>query len=169
MEFVNKEKLSELQAAGQFVVSIVKPIQHEWSNIAADITSMLQLKQPISTDPYAGFEFALAVLAVEIQALPNLLPTEQAIRIREHVLRCISSPDLGNYPRDAICEYQSAWDQSIQQGEPPFHGIASVLYDKLECQSIVEFGHTKLKDPLLLMALSEKVIKIGGGWWKNAI
>lgn len=169
MEFVNKEKISELQAAGQFVLSIVTPIQHEWPNIAADITRMLQLKQPISTDPYAGFEFALAVLAEEIQALPNLLPSEQADRIREHVLRCISSPDLGNYPRDAICEYESAWNQCIQQDEPPFGRMASILYDKLECQRTGEFGHAKFKDPLLLMALSEKIIMIGGNWWKNAI
>src|SRR5687768_8482151 len=169
MEFANKEKLSELEAAGQFVVSIVKPIQHDWSKIAAEITCMLQLKQAISTDPYAAFEFALAVLAVEIQALPNLVPAAQAVRIREHVLRGISSPDLGSYPRDAISEYQRAWDQCIRQGEAPFDGIASVLYDKLESQSTVEFGHAKFKDPLLLMVLSEKVIKLGGGWWKNAI
>ena len=105
MNFV-RENISELQAAGQFVVSIVNSIQHDWSSVAAELTQMLHLKQPISTDPYAAFEFSLAVLGVEIQALPNLLSTEQAIRIREYVLRCISSPELGVYPRAAISEYQ---------------------------------------------------------------
>jgi hypothetical protein len=164
-----QEKLSDVQAAGQFVVSIVKTIQHEWSNIATEITRMLLLKEPISTGPYAAFEFALAVLAVEVQALPNLLSAEQAVRIREYVFRCISSTDLGSYPRDAISEYQSAWDRCIQQGELPFDGMASILYDKLECQRVVEFAHAKLKDPLPLMALSERMIKLGGGWWKNAV
>jgi hypothetical protein len=27
----------------------------------------------------------------------------------------------------------------------------------------------KFKDPLLLMALSEKVVTFGGPWWKNVI
>ena len=165
----NKEKLSEIEAAGQFVISMVKPIQKEWSGIAAELTQMLQLKQPISTDRYAAFEFALAVIALEIQPLPNLLPATQAGRIREHVLGCISSPDLGSYPREAIDEYQNAWTKSMQEGEPPFASMASVLFDKLGCQSIVELGQARFKDPLLLTALSEKVITFGGGWWKNAI
>lgn len=169
MGLFGKEKLSEVEAAGQFVISILKPIQQEWPKVAAELTRMLQLKQPISTDHYAALEFAVAVIALQIQALPNLLPPAQASRMREYVLRCVSSPDLASYPRDAIDEYQSAWDQSIQQGEPPFDGIASVLFDKLGCQSSVELGDAKFKDPLLLMALSEKVITFGGAWWKNAI
>jgi hypothetical protein len=163
MGLFGKEKLSEVEAAGQFVISMVKPIQKEWSGIAAELTQMLQLKQPISTDRYAAFEFALAVIALEIQALPNLLPATQAGRIREHVLGCISSPDLGSYPREAIHEYQNAWNKSTQEG------VASVLFDKLGCQSIVELGQARFKDPLLLIALSERVLTFGGGWWKNAI
>lgn len=168
MGLFSKEKLSEVEAAGQFVISMVKPIQKEWSGIAGELTQMLQLKQPISTDRYAAFEFALAVIALEIQALPNVLPATQADRIREYVLGCISSPDLGSYPRDAIDEYQNACDKSTQEGKPPFAGMASVLFDKLGCQSSVEPGQARFKDPLLLIAF-QKVITFGGGWWKNAI
>ena len=59
MGLFSKEKPSEVEAAGQFVISMVKPIQKEWSGIAAELTQMLQLKQPISTDRYAAFAFAL--------------------------------------------------------------------------------------------------------------
>jgi hypothetical protein len=82
-------------------------------------------------------------------------------------MRCISSPEHGTYPREAIREYQDAWHQSLEQGEPPFYGIASVLFDKLECKSTVELSNTRFKDPLLLMALSEKVVTFGGPWWKT--
>jgi len=164
-----KEKLSEVEAAGQFVISIVKPIQQEWSKVAVELTRMLELQEPVSTDQSAAFEFALAVIALQIQALPNLLSPAQAGRIREYVMQCISSADLGSYPREAIDAYQSAWNQCLQQGERPFDGIASVLFDKLGCQSSVEVGKAKFKDPLLIMALSEKVITFGGAWWKNAI
>jgi hypothetical protein len=169
MALFGKDKLSEVEAAGMFVISMVKPIQQEWPKVAADLTHILQLKQPISTDHFAAFEFALAAIAVQIQVLPNILPRAQADRIREHVLQCVSSPELGSYPHEAIDVYQSAWNQSLQEGEPPFSGIASVLFDKLGCQSSVELGNARFKDPLLLMALSEKVITFGGAWWKNAI
>lgn len=169
MDLSGKEELSEVEVAGQFVISILRPIQQEWPKVAAELTAMLQLKQPISTDQYAAFEFYLAVIALQIQALPNLLPPAQAGRIREHVMRCISSPDLGSYPGQAIEEYQAAWNECLQQGEPPFYGIASVLFDKLGCQSSVALGSAKFKSPLLLIALSEKVITFGGTWWKNVI
>ena len=121
----------------------------------------------ISDDQYASFEFVLAVIATQIQALPNLLPSDQANRIREHVIHCVSSPDLKSYPRETIQEYESAWNQSLQQGEPPFYGIASVLFDKLECRSSMELGSASFKSPLLLMALSQKVVTLGGPWWKT--
>ena len=82
-------------------------------------------------------------------------------------MQSISSPELGEYPRQAIQEYQNAWDQSLQLGEPPFYGIASVLFDKLESQCTVELGGASFKDPLLLMALSEKIVTFGGPWWKT--
>ena len=128
---------------------------------------LFQGEDSISDDQYASYEFLLAVIASQIQALPNLLPLDQASRIREYVMQCISSPDVGSYPCDTIEEYQRAWDQSLQQGEPPFYGIASVLFDKLDCRSIMEIGKARFKSPLILMVLSEKIVTFGGPWWKT--
>lgn len=167
MALFGKKKLSEIEAAGQFVIMVTKGVQQHWPEIASELKGVLQAEDSISDDQYAGFEFALAVIAVQIQALPNLLPAEQASRVREYVMQCISSPELEEYPREAIQEYQNAWDQTLQRGEPPFYGIASVLFDKLDCRSTVEFGEARFKSPLLLMALSEKVVTFGGPWWKT--
>lgn len=162
-----KAKLSEIEATGQFVLMVTKGVQQRWPEIADDLKGMFQPEDSISDNRQASYEFVLAVIATQIQALPNLLPADQASRIRECVMRCISSPDLGAYPREAIQEYQNAWDQALQQAEPPFYGIASVLFDKLGCRGTVELGGTRFKDPLLLMALSEKVVTFGGPWWKT--
>lgn len=166
MGLFGRKKLSEIEAAGQFVLMVTKGVQQHWPKIAKELKGMFQTEESFSDDQNAGFEFVLAVIATQIQALPNLLPPDQASRIREYVMQCISSPELGSYPRETIQEYQSAFDQSLQQGEPPFYGIASVLFDKLECRGTVELGGAKLKDPLVLMALSEKVVTFGGPWWK---
>lgn len=162
-----KKKLSEIEAAGQFVLVVTKGVQRHWPEVVNELKSILHPHQLVSDDRYASFEFVLAVIAAQIQALSNLLSSDQASRIREHVVQCLSSPDLGSYPRDAIQEYQNAWNRSLQEGEPPFYGIASLLFDKLECRSTVELGGSRFKDSLLLMALSEKVVTFGGPWWKT--
>jgi hypothetical protein len=166
MTLISK-KLPEVEAVGQFVMMVMKGVQHQWPEIAAELTKMLRLKDPISDEHHAGLEFALAVIATQIQALPNLLPANQANRIREYIMKCISSPELASYPREAIQEYQDAWDKCLQRNESPIDGIASVLFDKLRCSSTVEMGNAKFKSPHLLMALSEKVVTFGGRWWKN--
>jgi len=167
MDLFGKEKLREIEAAGQFVLMVTKGVQQHWSTFANELKGMFQAENSVSDDQYDSFEFVLAVIACQIQALPNLLPADQASRIRENVMQCISSPDLGECPREAVQEYQNAWDQSLQQSEPPFFGIASVLFDKLGCQSDLEIGGASFKDPLILMALGEKIITFGGPWWKT--
>lgn len=167
MGLFGKKKLSEIEAAGQFVLMVTKGVQQHWPGIDSELKAMFLSGDSISDDQYASFEFVLAVIATQIQALPNLLAADQASRVREYVMRCISSPELGEYPREAIQEYQNAWEQALQQGESPFHAIAAVLSDKLECRSSVELGEARFKSPLLLMALSEKVVTFGGPWWKT--
>ncbi len=167
MGLFGKKRLTEIEAAGQFVLMATKGVQQQWPQIVEGLKGILQAENAISDDRYASLEFALAVIAFQIQALPNLLPSDQAGRIREYVMQCLSSPDLGSYPREAIQEYQNAWNQSLQQGEPPFYSIASVLFGKLKGRSAVELRGARFKDPLLLMALSEKVLTFGGPWWKN--
>lgn len=167
MGLFGKKKLPELEAAGQFVLMITKGVQQHWSGIANDLKDMFNAGEPILDEQYASFEFVLAVIACQIQALPNLLQADEARRIRQYIIQCISSPELGDYPSEAIQEYQNAWDQSLQQSEPPFYGIAAVLFDKLDCQSTVKRGDASFKSPLLLMALSEKIVTFGGPWWKS--
>jgi len=169
MDVFGKKKITESEAAGKFVITIARSAQEYWPSIAKELNQLVQSNKAISEDQYASFEFGLAVIATQIQALSNLLKQEQANRIRKYILECVSSPELGSYPRETIEEYQTVWDSSLEQGEPPYYGIASVLFDKLECEDTVELGGDNFKSPILLMALSEQVVKFGGPWWQNVI
>lgn len=169
MGVLGKKKITEAEVAGQFVITITKGVQEYWPSIAKDINQQFQSNKPISDGLDGSFEFALAGIATQIQALTNLLKQEQVSRIREYILKCISSPELGTYSKETIEAYQNAWDASLKKGEPPHYGIASVLYDKLQCGDTVEIGSEQFKNPVLLMALSEQVISFGGPWWKEVI
>jgi hypothetical protein len=164
MGLFGKKKLSEIEAAGQFVVMVSQNAKQHWPSFAKELNTMFNIGgSPVPDTQQAALEFVLAVIATQIQALPNLLPLAQASRVREYVILLISSPDLGSYPRKTIQEYQDAWDQSRKQNIMPLEGIVSILSDKLGLQDDAEFG-----SPLLLLALSEKVMTVGGGWWKTA-
>jgi len=170
MGLSGKKELSEIEAAGQFVLWVCESVKQQWPKISNEINTMFKeigIEDALSEENLDAFEFILAVTAIQVQALPNLLPSDQALRIREIIIQCISSPDLGSYPRETIEEYQSAWDQSPQQGNRPWDGIASVLYDKLDFRSNVKLGSTNIKNPFVLMALGEKVLKFGGPYWKT--
>jgi len=169
LRYFGKKKLAEMEAAGQFVLVATKAVQERWADIANSLERLFQDEHFDPDDSQASFEFLLAVIATQLQALPNLLTSDQATRIREYVMQCLSSPDLESYPRETIQEYDRAMNQSLQQGEAPFYGVAALLFDKLDCRSTVESGGVKLKSPLVLMALSEKVVTFGGGWWKALI
>ena len=170
MEISGRKKLSELEIAGQFVLAMTKTVQKEWPSVARELNAApFSPKEPFSDDAFAGYEFLLAVIACQIQSLPNLLAKEQSQRIRAYILVCLSSPEVGSYPGEALGEYQQAWNESLKREEAPFYGLASVLFDKLGRRETVQLGDGKFKDPLLLMALSEKIVMFGGPWWKNVI
>jgi hypothetical protein len=53
--------------------------------------------------------------------------------------------------------------------EPPYFGIASVLFDKLGCSEAVSIGNASFKAPITLMALGEAVVTFQGAFWKAAV
>lgn len=167
MGLFGKKKITETEIAGLFVLAFTQEIKQHWTEIDKELSNILPGKMSFSENKYASFEFALAVIVVQLQALPNIFPIDQANRIREHVIKYISSPELGSYPSDTINEYQIAWDKALKEAEIPLYNVASLLLDKLQLQSTIEVNNITLKDPLLLMILSEKIIKFGGGWWKT--
>jgi hypothetical protein len=165
-----KGNYSEVKAAGEFVTWVCQNVKQRWPRIADELNATFKefgVEDRISNPKDYELEFLLAIIAIGIQPLPNLLPSDQAIRIRKQIIQCISSPELGSYPNKTIEEYQNAWDQSAQQGNRPWDGISSVLYHKLEFKSTVQMESTKVINPSVILALTEKVFPFCGKWWKN--
>jgi tetratricopeptide (TPR) repeat protein len=169
VEKKNKE-ITEIEAACLFVASIFEESRKKWPSIAKELNKLLRPKKKFSKKQSAAMEFSFAVIALQIQALPNLLEEEQAKRILEYILKIISTPELGTYPREIIKKYQDEWDACLERAEPAFYGIASVLFDALGCKDTSKFADYYIKDSIVLMALAEQVTKFGNlSWWKNLI
>ena len=68
-----KTEITEMKAAGYFVITMMRNAQEHWPSIANELNQLFPCNKPISDDQHACFEFALAVIATQMQALPNLL------------------------------------------------------------------------------------------------
>ena len=167
MGLFGKPKLSERDAAAKFAMNIMGDLKEAWPRVAQGIEAMLGEDAEVLQDQYARYNFALAVIATQLQAVTNLLPENES-RIRAVVLQCLHNDDLGTYPEDSIAEYQHAWDECLRRKELPINGIASVLFDKLGCTSSVAIGNGRVKSPVTLMALSAAVMDCSlGQYWKT--
>jgi hypothetical protein len=142
-----KPSVSEMAIAGQFVLHIGQTVQESWPQISGGLRTFFRNDPTVLDGDIAAFEFALAVVATQIQALPNLLLSDQAARIRSHVVRCLCSDEIGTYPAEAIDEYQAAWGRSLEMAEPPYFGIAYVLFDKLGASETSSVGGAVLLRP----------------------
>lgn len=169
MGFFGKTKKSELEAATAFVLTFFEHGQAHWPSIRADLQILDPQFAILAKDKVAAYELTLAAIASHLHAVENLLPADQASRVRAHVLECLSRASTSNYPREAIAEYDAAWDNSLSQVEPPFIGVASVLYDKLRLSSSVSVGTAVFKNPYVTMALGGAVVQFAGPWWKNYV
>lgn len=133
-----KKTLPEKEISRVFIAMLMEGVQKEWPNISSSLKKLeMELRIP---DEDASFEFFIAVLATQIFTLPNFLPRDQAVRMRENLMKVFSPAELGSYPHDTFNEYQRAWDYSPQQGDLPIDGVIFLLCEKLgykKYQSII--------------------------------
>jgi hypothetical protein len=168
MAHFGKQNLSEMKIAGQYVVKVAEKVRQVWPKISNDLKKIFPRECFDFESEDAMLDFMLAVIANDLPALPNLLPQDQAKRIHEYVIKCVSSKELGSYPREVLEAYQKEWNRSIKEGIPPFYGIANQLYEQLKIENKMKHHDAEFKVPLKMMVLVEAINSIDYPW-KNVI
>lgn len=162
MRLFGKPKVSERDAADSFVSSIADWVTRFWPEIRqrSSHVELLREDPPRLGDDAFRSQFALAMLACEMQGLRYLLPPDQADRIWSFVFEIVSEPAsadrLGEGAGDALHEYFAAWERDLQEDRLPTTGLAGVLYDRLG-----------FSDGLSLVRLEIMVVAFARGWWKD--
>ena len=111
MALFGKKKISEKVAAEIFVASIFRQVDERWPGFIVRLCEDLGV-EPQKLDPdstKSKLLLALAVIALQMQALPNLLPSDVAIRVRSYVLESLKTRGLGSLLMDTIQELESEW------------------------------------------------------------
>lgn len=133
MGWFRKSKTSELELARQFTLGILRYVQQEWGTIAPQLRPGYCGPTDRLNGTWPQVYFALAVIAAQMHALPNLFPSDQAARIRGHVLAILGNlPELGDYRLQTIEAFDEAWEGALAASEPPWGNVAAVLFDLLQ-------------------------------------
>src|SRR5436309_2506275 len=93
MRLLPRKKVGEHKAAGAFIFAMLERAHQAWPCIVKELEPLLGETAAELTEEWASFEFALATMACESQAVHNLLPADQAQRVDEWVLHCMMAHD----------------------------------------------------------------------------
>lgn len=165
-DLFGKKKISEKAAARLFVQMAVEYSQEYWPKFAAEWCQIFPEQEQALFNPEAQFEFSIAVISMQLQALPNLFPADQAERLLQYVFEGFLMVNDGPYICESIKEYLKASQhpQAPEKLEYPGTEIASFLFDRLGFHRMNDFMFSGIKSPLILTALTEKLVRCGPVW-----
>ena len=163
---LGKKRVSEAEAAGAFVLANVKRAEEVWPKVAKGVNATFGTSLPF--DRNAVCQFALAILALEMEALPRLFPADQATRIREHVYTCVSGPYSGPGAREGLQEYHYIWMQAREEGKDAMDVLTRTLLDRLGVAVTTASWSNELSESWSLeYQLSMVLIRSGAVSWKD--
>jgi len=164
MPLSEKPTITEAQAASLFVMATLTYVRDTWASVVEGlepIFALTGLDPEVLADSFAPYEFWLAAMPMQMQALNNLIGVSQAQRLRGYVFQCLETQELGRYPTDAIGEYEQAWSDALSSEQAPHAALAAVLAQRLGLDSTIRIGNGLFHDPVFLTALAVEVVKVG--------
>ena len=163
---LSKRKITEEEAAEEFVRSIIGEAENVWPELYKKIQKLFPRKFIVKDETKAALDLSLAVIAVELQCLENLFPQEQAVRIKQWSLHLIKGAlkVFGSYPITEIEQYQRDFK------EDPINKTSAHLFSRWVGEDIKEFTvkiegqKTNTIDPLYLLPVSFMLASFLGYW-----
>jgi hypothetical protein len=161
-------EVSDAAAAALFVREVLKKVQASLPHALNSLRALANERDWTTlNNVQSQFEVAIAVMAVEAQALANLLPINQAERVHSAIAMCLKNPELDDAGLHAFAAYDRAWKRGLANGEPPFDEVASEVFDRLSLTTCVTMSNGTFKSPPVLTAIATCVVTLGGAWWKH--
>jgi hypothetical protein len=116
----DKPILTEQEAAAVLVGSSLRNTQHAWPTVYNSLKEVREEKFAVADESSAAFDLGLAAIALDLQAVKNLFPVEQAGRIENWVLTWVwnfaATNGRGGYALDEVKKYGVAFQKESRIG-----------------------------------------------------
>jgi hypothetical protein len=172
----SKETLTEQEATSYFIRDITKSVKDAWPSINKDIQDLASQLHLVGAsfedEEMASFNFLLAVISQDLEAVSNLYDKDQAVRIEELVLNCFKYKDekfiaLGEYAVEEIKEYRN----KLHSDPEPLYAITVRLLQRLFGKNYpsikVNINGKSYIDPIILSMINPLITNCCG-FWKTA-
>jgi hypothetical protein len=168
----DKRTITEQEAAGQFCISIATAAQDAWPVISKHLRDCYKEKFVFVNEKVACYDLGLAIMALELEAVKNLFTPMQSGHLYSWVLKCLDTPEWGEYSKEEFQDYQKAFEDDLKNNENPLCGVAARLVSRWLGGAIKDFEmsfdgkNTGIINPLLVMQVSGILAPFLGYWKK---
>jgi hypothetical protein len=162
-----KKTVTESVIAAAFVQYVRESVAADWPGIYMKLKASAGERFHVEDEATACVDLILAVIAVDMQALPNLFPGEQAQRLHSWVLSAINTPDYSEYRTSEAEAYSEAWRSALNSVQPI--DVLGTIPKRL----VLQWKRSGFRDatiatsPTFLMSVSAVVMSYMG-FWKDA-
>jgi len=174
-----KKKLTEQEAALQFIGYIMNEASTAWPTIYEELKDTFQDQFVLEHEKMANLDLSLAAIALDLQAIKNLFPNIQAERIEKWVYECFNPLIWGEYPVEEIKKYRKEFQEhtpNMYVGINPLSAVSARLLHRWLGENIHnfeidmgDFGNGKKTgivsvSPQLQMMVDSSLIGFIGTW-----
>lgn len=107
-----------MEAASRVVTHTLKDIEAAWPEIHRTLREEYGPDFRVRDDRLSGFDLALAVIALDSQAIGNLFPPELAERLTAWTRHLLNSPEWGEYTLREFDAYMEAFREGLEAPNP---------------------------------------------------
>ena len=159
-------------AVSAFLEATLRDTHAKWPMVREDLRFMLAVslaeRPSLLEESQTRAYFTLARIAVEMQALRNLLPDDTGWRVTDTIVRnLVSDPTLGQHALAFITAFDSRWSAALGKGVNPTPMIGLTICEFLDLDETIEIDGEEQLNPVVLSGLSSIPILLGVGWWKK--
>ena len=172
-----KPIITEQEAVVSYLQGSLENARSNWPEIRNNLKSTFGNQFVVKDEAVATFDLYLAIIAMDLQSLPNLFPIEQAKRIEHFILKCLGRiEEWGKYSVEEVQAYSTLFRDELKNinttGDPIAAVPARLLHRWLgdgiwKFESIIQGKRTGFIDALVLSMTLNSVAKFCG-FWKGA-
>lgn len=123
--------MREAEAAQLFVYTMIRQVRESWPSVLPRLRELDTSKPALALldEEVAQWELVLAAMALDLGALKNLFPEEQARRLLD---LCLSNVPvkIRDHATDAVKEYNVRYDEDAARGLNPTLAMGEILYGR---------------------------------------
>jgi len=168
-----KPSLTERQATMEFCAQSLRTAKTAWPDTYKTFRDTVGRGFIVEDEPTATFDFALAGIALDSQAVWKLFPKEQADRIERLIFKCFESTEWEAYAIHELKEYGDIFQREVDNisndGDPvnaiPIRLLHRLLGDRIRTFYVEMSGtETRYISPVLALMAQDALTPFVGTW-----